>query len=225
MLRLIFSRKSTFTDKIGLRQLIYFNHADFSKRIKGNTKRRFVQHEEEQEEKFSKDDENDEKPSINEENETEADRRENSVKEKMANFFSFSKNKATYTFADTGKESPNKDEEEEDDETESMSPEEMKAFNYSEEEDNEVSKSNEFMKMYKKEVIVAEVKIIEKIETLVIKTAYEQLKDFLQIENNHNIVKETYINKNFEKEIKPYIEILNSEFNLNTICLQRIYRI
>ena len=95
MLRLIFSRKSTFTDKIGLRQLIYFNHADFSKRIKGNTKRRFVQHEEEQEEKFSKDDENDEKPSINEEKETEADRRENSVKEKMANFFSFSKNKAT----------------------------------------------------------------------------------------------------------------------------------
>ena len=105
MLRLIFSKKIIFKENLPVKhQFIKLIQADFANKIRGDTRKRFVEHEQEDDNNFMKKSRN--IPSNEELSESQI-HNENSIKEK----FAFFKNKATYTFADTGNQDVKVDDE------------------------------------------------------------------------------------------------------------------
>ena len=56
-----------------------------------------------------------------------------------------------------------------------------------------------------------------------IKSAYEKLKEYLQIDYNHKIIKDVYANKDFDIDIRPHLNTFMSEFNLSKDFLKRIF--
>jgi hypothetical protein len=139
---------------------------------------------------------------------------ENSIKEK----FAFFKNKATYTFADTGNQDVKVDDEVE----EEFTLKRGNDFEYLDQEDD-IAKLNEFTNLYKKMEKVEEVNVMVKNEIHEIKSAYEKLKEYLQIDYNHKIIKDVYANKDFDIDIRPHLNTFMSEFVLSKDFLKRIF--
>ena len=50
-----------------------------------------------------------------------------------------------------------------------------------------------------------------------------QVKEYLQIDYNHKIIKDVYANKDFDIDIRPHLNTFMSEFNLSKDFLKRIF--
>jgi hypothetical protein len=182
---------------------------------KNNVRPRKERKDESDEEDYDiKEKENNEEEKEIRENQQENDKK--SLKDKIAQFFSFTKAKTTYTFADTGgKEIP-------DDEID------MGGGNGGVEYDEDlneynIKQVNEFMSMMKKDEEIILTKEVEKVEEKVEKSSYDLFKEYLTVSNDHSIVKEAFSNKDFENDIKPLIGRYISEFNFSLSFLKIIY--
>ena len=212
MLRLIFSKKIIFKENLPVKhQFIKFIQADFANKIRGDTRKRFVENEQKDDNNFMRKSRN--IPSNEELSESQIPN-ENSIKEK----FAFFKNKATYTFADTGNQDVKVDDEVE----EEFTLKRGNDFEYLDQEDD-IAKLNEFTNLYKKMEKVEEVNVMVKNEIHEIKSAYEKLKEYLQIDYNHKIIKDVYANKDFDIDIRPHLNTFMSEFVLSKDFLKRIF--
>jgi hypothetical protein len=193
----------------------------FSK--KNRVKRSVVRPRNERKEESDNEDEDiEEKGNKQKENEKENDLEENdqeikkqSFKDKIAQFFTFTKTKTTYTFADTG----GKD----------VQDDEIDTFNKGGVEVDDdlteyhIKNANEFMKLMKKEEEVVIAKEVEKVEEKIEKTSYDLFKEYLNVVNDNSKVREVFCKKDFENEIKPLIERYTSEFNFSSPLLKLIY--
>ena len=141
------------------------------------------------------------------------------LKERMKNFFNFSK-KATHIFADRGKDE-GKDEEED---VRQFDPEANIALEFEENANEEINKSNEFINFIEIKKADKNIKEEVQIEVIVVKTAFSEFKEYLNVENNYLIIKDDYQGKDFDKDIKPHIELLSNEFKLKKEYLQIIYK-
>lgn len=157
-------------------------------------------------------------PQMNEELKSEEEKKA-SMKEKIQNFFTFRKS-ATHIFADGGKDAE-KDEEEE---VKQFGTETNSALEFDETAYEEVAKSNEFLKLFDTKEV--DDKVIEEVQIEVIaeKSAFSEFKEYLNVTNNYKIVKNAYQTKDFNKDIKPHLELLSNEFKLKKEYLQTIYR-
>lgn len=215
MIRLIFPRKClinlNLNQSMNHLNFLKLSIVNFSKKSKFKKRDNFSQSKTEEKKNLS-DDENIE---IEVDNKVEE---KSSLKDKFSQFFSFAKSKATYTFADTtkGKE---------------LSDDEKENFKLNESIDNEkyirkpqIKKSNEFMKFMINEEKLSNTKEEEKVvEEIVIKSSYQLFKDYLNVSNDHSIVKEAFSNKDFERDIKPLMDKYISELNFTKSYLKLIF--
>jgi hypothetical protein len=199
---------------MNLNKLTYMSFSKKNRLKKSNIRPR----SERKEESDNEDNDFEEKRNIEEEKEFRADKQQNdkkSMKDKIAEFFSFTKGKSTYTFADTGgKEIP-------DDEIDLGT----KGGVEFDEDLNEyhIKQANEFMKFMKKEEEITITQEVGKVEEKVEKNSYDLFREYLNVSNDHLVVKETFSNKDFQKEIKPLIDRYISEFNFSLSLLKSIY--
>ena len=161
--------------------------------------------------------EEDDKDFEKEKNENEKE----TEKERIASILSLAK-KSKYIFADTSVQNsnviPNQDDEINEEESEHSN------YPFQEELEEEVGKMKEFFNMYKnKKEIAEEIKVEKTEEIKEVKISYELFKDFVQVQKNYSIVKEAFKNKDFQKDIVPFLEKCSSEFHLTVPFLRRIY--
>jgi hypothetical protein len=87
-------------------------------------------------------------------------------------------------------------------------------------------KLNELFNSMKLDKIEEEVKVEEVVvhkETILAKTSYEKLKDYIGVENNRDQVKFYANSRDFENLILPVLENLKNEFKLSSAFLKSIY--